>query len=84
MKVKNYKFLSQKVLLFQSFVHTFVVLLFFLPKLGPKYCLKMEKEAQSHLRTMKTDKGFCKSLSSIHLKSNEQNFVTVLSLYLLT
>ena len=62
MKVKNYKFFSQKVLLFQSFVYKFVALLFLLPILGSKYLLKMEKDAQSHLKTMKTVKAFCKPL----------------------
>ena len=62
MKVKNFKFESQKVPLFQSFVYKFVVWLFLLPIFGSKYCLKMEKEAQSHLKTMKTVKGFCKPL----------------------
>ena len=62
MKVKNYTFLQEKVPLFPSFVYKFVVWLFLLPILDSKYCLKMEKEAQSHLKAMKTVKGFCKPL----------------------
>ena len=62
MKVKNYTFLSQKVLLFQSFVYNFFVWLFLLPKLGSKYCLKIEKEAQSHLKTMKTVERFLQAI----------------------
>ena len=36
--------------------------LFLLPILGSKYCLRMEKEAQTHLKTMETVKRFLKPL----------------------
>ena len=59
MKMKNYTFFHKKC---YCFVYKFVVWLFLVPKLGSKYCLKMEKEAQLHLKTMKTVKGFCMTI----------------------